>query len=198
MFISFIVVAILLRMAYDIRIFILILAIVLLGFAEAFWLLSHPTNPNEDTLSDDKFLFGNVEKSLENIFYAMINGFSSSIEFLDLPRLGFALVILFSLIVTILMLNLLIALMTKSFDEVKEHCEAQWRYEQATIMLEEDYRMQSLCPPYVHLLRQKRNLNAASGHLSENQLLKNEVVSLNAKVDALLSAMDALVIARPA
>lgn len=177
-------------MAYDIRFFIFILVVVLAGFAEAFWILSHHSSKSEDdNYDDDKYQYASVEESIKNIFYSMISGFSSATSFRYLPRLGFTLVLLFSFIVTILMLNLLIALMTKTFDKIKEHNEAQWGYEQATIMLEEDYRMKSTCPPYVHILRQKHAPPMEPG-TKDLEHLKDEMRNLQIKMDSVLSALE--------
>lgn len=153
-----------LKMAYDIRYFVFILGVVLVGFAQAFWLLSYNSVNQNNSLNDDKIAYNSVPKALQNIFYAMINGFSNSTDFLYLPSLGFIYVVIFSLIVTILMLNLLIAIMTSAYDQISQVSKAHWRHEQATIMIEE-INIFPICPPYVHILRKEHRADKDSHSL---------------------------------
>jgi WD40 repeat protein len=121
-------VAMVLRIAYDIRYFVLILALVLTGFAQAFWLISH-----HDAALD----FGTLEGAFMNSYLYMLGNFSGDFSGTLNPSLGQFLLAMFMFFMAILMLNLLIALMGETFSSVSEKKLPQWRWEQAVIILEE-------------------------------------------------------------
>jgi hypothetical protein len=122
-----------LRIMSDIRDFIFILAVVLTGFALAFWLLSYP---------DYNLAFGTVEQAFLNVFLYML-GQNLSADFTDTasPELATLLLVMFMMFMMILMLNLLIALMGNSYSIVQEKGLAEWRFAQAQMILEQSYLM---------------------------------------------------------
>jgi hypothetical protein len=134
-------------MAYQIRFFLLILALVMMGYAQAFWILSS-VNIN--------IAFGTLSQTLLNTYYLMLTNLPANedVDSSHNPTMLYTLIIIFTLIVTILMLNLLIAIMSDAYGKIRDNGLAQWRYEQATIILEEN-RSAPNGPyqPYVHVLR---------------------------------------------
>lgn len=116
------------RIAVDIRFFLLVLLLVLLGFSEAFWLLS----------SMNKSLqFGTIANSLLNTFLFMLGGSNADFEGTASPVIATILLVMFLMFMTILMLNLLIALMGQTFSRVSENGLGFWRLELASTLLEQ-------------------------------------------------------------
>lgn len=112
------------RIAYDIRYVALVLAIVILGFAQSFWILS---------FQDPTLQFGVFKLALLNLFDFMLGNFNSDFSGTAAPNLAVILYVFFMFIVTILILNLIIALMGESFAKVNANGIAQWRLEQVVI-----------------------------------------------------------------
>jgi hypothetical protein len=122
-----------LRIMFDIKFFLFILAVVLTGFALAFWMLSYP---------DAHLPFGTIPAAFINTFMYMLGqGISADFGHTSSPQLGVFLLVLFMLFMMILMLNLLIALMGNSFEAVHSKGIAQWRLEQASMMLEQRFTL---------------------------------------------------------
>jgi len=121
-------VSMIMKIANDMKVLITIVMIVLVGFSQAFWVIS----------SVDRDLpFGTIENSLLNSYVFMLGGFDpSAFEGSPLNRFAIALSCLYMLIVWILLLNLLIALMGDSYGAVREKGLAQWKLEQAQIVTE--------------------------------------------------------------
>jgi len=141
------------RIAYDIRFFIVILGLVLAGFSLAFWLISYPGGGQVG--DNDDSMFDNVNKSLLNTFYLMLGMFNPDMSSTVSQELGYVLVILFSLFIIILMLNLLIALMNDSYGKIQKNYIAQWRYEQTRVILDEvdQFYVDTTIPSYIHVLQ---------------------------------------------
>eukprot|EP00388_Colpodella_angusta_P035216 GDKK01035312.1.p1 GENE.GDKK01035312.1~~GDKK01035312.1.p1 ORF type:complete len:290 (+),score=62.54 GDKK01035312.1:100-870(+) len=121
-------VSMIMKIANDMKVLITIVMIVLVGFSQAFWVIS----------SVDRDLpFGTIENSLLNSYVFMLGGFDpSAFEGSPLNRFAIALSCFYMLIVSILLLNLLIALMGDSYGAVREKGLAQWKLEQAQIVTE--------------------------------------------------------------
>jgi transient receptor potential cation channel subfamily V member 6 len=98
------------------------------GFSQAFFVISS---------SDPSSPFGTFRSSLLNSFVFMLGNFDPS-AFEGNVLHGFAVFLscVYMLIVSILLLNLLIALMGDSYAEVKGKGMAQWKLEQANIITE--------------------------------------------------------------
>jgi hypothetical protein len=122
------------RIAEDIRFFILVLLLVLLGFSQAFWLLS-----SRDPTSQ----FGTVPNALLTAFVFMLNSFNTDFDGTASPQIATILLVLYQLFMAILMLNLLIALMGESFSQVSANGLGFWRKELASTILEQRH----LLPP---------------------------------------------------
>jgi hypothetical protein len=136
-----------LQITQDIGYFLVILASTLCAFSQAFWILSS---------SNISLLFGSsIQNAYIYSFMFMMgqnvdpNVFQDSASF----PLCMALLILFMLFMVVLMLNLLIALMSDSYATVTEKGLAQWRWEQASIILEDTNTQNEKVPPYLHVLQ---------------------------------------------
>lgn len=122
-----------LRIMTDIKYFLFILAVVLTGFALAFWTISYP---------DDQLPFGTIPMAFITTFLYMLGQeISADFGHTASPNLGVFLLVLFMLFMMILMLNLLIALMGSTFKAVQNKGLAQWRLEQASMMLEQRFTL---------------------------------------------------------
>ena len=133
MFCFFYIVTMILRIMSDIKYFLFILAIVLTGFALAFWTISYP---------NASLPFGTIPSSfIESFLYMLGQDIDAKFTNTSSPQLGVFLVVMFMLFMMILMLNLLIALMGNSFQVIQNKGVAQWRIEQACMMLEQRFSL---------------------------------------------------------
>ena len=125
---------------------IVVVVIVLCGFSQAFWIVSQ---------DDSSLPFGSIGGSLLNSFVFMLGGFDpTAFNGLSLAPFAIAMSCLYMLIVSILLLNLLIALMGDSYGSVREKGLAQWKLEQAQIITEMKSSMSDEnrnCTSTVHL-----------------------------------------------
>lgn len=103
------------RICRDMQALMFVVFLVILGFSQAFWLLS--TRPPElDDSSDTIYQFSTIRGSLIGSFTFMLGGYDAT-NFSGLEMEGFVVLLsaLYMLIVSILLLNLLIALMGDSY-----------------------------------------------------------------------------------
>lgn len=121
-------VSMILRIAKDMKAFLLVLAIVIVGFSQAFWLLSNRMEGLD---------FSSIDKSYVSAFSYMLGNFDpDGFDGASLESWGIFLSCIYMLIGSILLLNLLIALMGDSYSDVKAKGLAQWRLEQAQLIIE--------------------------------------------------------------
>ena len=154
-------VSMLIKISQDIFSFLIILCAILLGFSQAFWLLSHgATTELFDTIQNSymftyMYMLGKILfiyndyfllVILQFYYYIIHIGMADPTSFDDshLPYLCYFFLAVFLLFVMILMLNLLIALMSDSYGEVRERGKAQWRFEQAKIIVEVFHKFHSI------------------------------------------------------
>lgn len=151
------VVAMILRISYDIRYFLVVLFAVIAGFAQAFWLLSN---------FDESLLFGTVKGSLYSIFFFMLGQGLDLDSLTDtiIPSFAQFLLVVFLVLVMLLMLNLLIALMGDSYSEMRALGLAAWRKEQASIAC--DQAFSSSASAAASALNSSAGNNAAPVYLS--------------------------------
>lgn len=107
--------------------FLGVLFMVLIGFTSAFYLLSQ----NDETLP-----FGTVAGGFLNAFDYILGNFSSDFSGTTNPSFATVLFILYMLFALVVMFNLLIAIMSNAYTEVQQKGLSQWRFEQATIIIE--------------------------------------------------------------
>lgn len=142
----FFIVAVILRIVYDIRYYLVVLFCVLAGFAQGFWMLSN-VDPNGD--------FGNVSSSLYHAFLTMLGSMTPEFESSLNKSFSIVLLCVFMMTMIIVMLNILIALMGDTFSEVRAKGLALWRREQATIVFDEVFYLHSATQfkSYIHVLK---------------------------------------------
>ena len=156
-----IVVSMIVRIAWDIRYFCTVLFLTIIGFSQAFWLLS-----NNDLTST----FGTVQGSFLNTFLYMLGGFDNDFGSTVNPGLAIAILVFFLFFMAILMLNLLIALMGQSFSEVQANGLGQWRLELASTLVDMGYLMSNdqLYPKQCSLYVMKYTSNLAMKDILES------------------------------
>jgi hypothetical protein len=121
-------VSMILRISKDVRYLMFVVLIVCVGFSQAFWIVSR---------SDKSLPFSTYEGSVLYSFTFLLGNFDPSLfEGVPLYRFAIAMSSIYMIIVSILLLNLLIALMGDSYGSVKEKGLAQWKLEQAQIITE--------------------------------------------------------------
>ena len=105
-----------------------IIALVIIGFSQAFWLLSEV---------DSDLPFSSIQDSFLNSYSFMLGGYDPT-AFDGAPLQAWAtfLSVVFMLVMNLLLLNLLIALMGNSYTVVQEKGNAQWRLEQTQVVLD--------------------------------------------------------------
>jgi hypothetical protein len=133
----------------DIRYVIVILGAILCGFAQAFWLVSHSYN-------DDQF--GTVSESFLTSFLFMLGQGTNADWTSNTVSKPFStiLLVIFVTFMSILLLNMLIAQMGDSFGIVRGKGPGQWRFEQASILLEQWFLINkevNNAPPFLHVLQ---------------------------------------------
>lgn len=128
-------IAMVISIAYDIRYYILILFIVLCGFSQAFFLLSYL--PITDNTAPPMF-FSTVQQSFLYTYVFMLGSVNLPVQFASemTTQFGTVLFIIFTIFMGILMFNLLIALMSDTYQRIQNEGLGRWRYEQASIILD--------------------------------------------------------------
>eukprot|EP01038_Epipyxis_sp_PR26KG_P005462 gene5462-7563_t len=166
-------VSIILQISNDIKFIVLVLAIVLAGFAQAFWLLTAPN-------SNPEALFGTITQSFLNCFLYML-GQNISVDFTDYtvsPQFSTLLLVVFVVFMMILMLNMLIAQMGDSYSKVRSLGLAQWRMEQAQIMLDQRFNLREeriLAKPFLHVLSYSTNL-PPNNIINNMKIFKDDII----------------------
>lgn len=149
--IFYFIVSMMVRIAFDIRYFIVVLCIMITGFTTSLWMISSPISG---------LPFSTIKNGFLNSFFAMLGyynaeDFSGTIS----PELAAFLLVFFLSFMSILMFNLLIALMVESQRRVGAKALAYWRLEQATIILEEHWvsATRAQTPDSLHILKLETN-----------------------------------------
>merc|ERR1711916_194314 len=145
-----------LRTVVDTRLFFGILFVVLVGFANAFYLVYRRTTVEwlslgAALLSSYRMMFGDYETA---VFADENEMFPRATE----QAVFTVLFVLFLLVVVIILMNLLIAILSDTYTKVQENAENEWRLEQAKVIVEiETYflrgrQLATLFPRWVQVL----------------------------------------------
>ena len=152
-------ISMILKISMDIRFFLLILTFVLIGFSQAFWLLNN----------DGNNIFSGIGRSFLSTYLFMLGNFDETVFDSGIaPKESYILLCLFLLFMTILMLNLLIALMGDTFERVKAQDRAYWRYEQAKIILENANSWENKIASYMYVLRNDEQTDENISYVEED------------------------------
>jgi hypothetical protein len=153
----------------DIQSFLLIGLIVLVGFGFAFYVLFQTS---DSYLNDSHVMaYSNLGWSLVSTFNMGVMGdFDTDMFHLqEYETMLLALFLLLVSMVSIVMLNLLIALMGSTYERATEQSAAASRYERACILLELEATMvgadrvnPSYFPKFLHVLREKQRVDPAT------------------------------------
>lgn len=186
-----------LRIMQDIQYFVLILGIVLTGFAMAFWIISYP-NALLAAEPGTAEAFATIENAFYSAYLYML-GQNMVFDFnaMASPQLGVVLVVMFMFFMMILMLNLLIALMGNSYSKVQEKGLAEWRLGQASMILEQSYMMSTRTKKIhenftsIHVLKyttllpdEEKQVEVTDAQLSAlKTLLETKLAALEKKID---------------
>lgn len=193
---------------HDIREFILIIALFILGFGFAFFVLFNES---------DAFNGEDVKYAYQNLAYALLSTFNMGVmgDFsMDMFHNQEHEVLLLGLfvtnvaIITVIMLNMLIALMSSTYERATEHSAAASKYQRAEILLDIESTMSTrqrrdpaYFPRYLHVLKEKPSASQSiSYRTGDTELQQHDPIpghsssSLrsipgNASVDNLLAKM---------
>ncbi|CAL8463282.1 g2816 [Coccomyxa elongata] len=194
----------------DVKWFLVFLVITMWGFACAFHVLYRSDQ-------DDAPEFSTLWRSLYTVFAAAVGEFESDtyIQHHN-PRLTVPLLVLYLFVVTVIMLNLLIALLTNAQEKMTENAGLRAVVSKAQIIDELENTLPGWLkrqggnrwyPYYIHMLKlapaQRGELSAEALWAEHGDLLDSSeevrirVRALEAKIDALQASIDALVSALP-
>ena len=113
----------------------------------------------------------------------MMGNFETQIDGSLLPSLTTFIIILFILFMIILMLNLLIALMGNTFNIISEKGLAQWRKEQITILLDEEFlisrKERIQLPSYLFILMYTIDYENSIEHFINEKNEDNTTITTN-------------------
>jgi hypothetical protein len=157
-------------------------------------------------LSEDPTLpFGTLDNAALNSFGYMLGGFDVDFGGTISPFLMSVIFVIFETIVTILLLNLLIALMGDTYQSVSQNGLAQWRFEQCTVVFDQGFQLEQskkqdddVFPKTIHLLKRVSDMeeiitddkneyeNIIKKLRNEINLLKNKTKSIDLKLDNIL------------
>lgn len=133
-------------------------------FALAFYL---GANKPEDEDAFDPF--SSLLMSVLSVFRGALGDFDASILYAsNVPWLNFVLYAIFLLTISVVLLNLLIAMMSDTYEMVKEDEKAEFLLERGRICLEYEHMLSGLLPtpgPWMHILRPSSFKEGA--HLTE-------------------------------
>ncbi|KAG2434853.1 hypothetical protein HXX76_007738 [Chlamydomonas incerta] len=152
----------LLRIVANLRFFILILVVLVLTFSFAFWqIMSIDLAPSEDHRDGKDFdTLGNA--IVQAYALGVIGQMNGSIgeDFAWRPWVQ-VLALTYTFLVTVILLNLLVAVMSDTYSVVKEHARSEWLLLRAKLILEIESSLpdgffkdtQRSCPRWLHCLK---------------------------------------------
>jgi hypothetical protein len=117
------------KIATDMKAFVVVLFITLVGFAQGFWVVTYGMGTHSDFGNADSALIKTYDFALGNVDFTEFAG-------TQIEAFAIALSAFYMLAMAILLLNLLIALMSDSYSAVQARGLAQWRLEQSQLMIE--------------------------------------------------------------
>lgn len=167
-----------------------IIALVIIGFSQAFWLLSEV---------DSDLPFAQIQNSFLNSYSFMLGGYDpEAFDGATLQVWATFLSVIFMLVMNLLLLNLLIALMGNSYSVVQEKGNAQWRLEQTQVVLDHASQLPEGVKTHsmVHVRQRTEVLKRIrdereSRSSSDIESMKNMIQALEGKLEASLQLLHA-------
>ncbi|KXZ41388.1 hypothetical protein GPECTOR_500g462 [Gonium pectorale] len=214
----------LLRVLLDIRFFLVILGIILGSFCHALFLLFYGTAmlplPPPDgasdlataaygdalsqcvTYGDD---YGNYVRAMMTAYRMLLGDYDfAALSSSRFYGVGWVLFVAFTFLVTIIGLNLLIAVMSDSYAVVKEHARAGWLLERARIIVEVEQSVPRSWlerPPYkvrwLHVLTHTEDMDgehellAAVTKVIARQALNTDIIKARSEISEQVAALEA-------
>jgi hypothetical protein len=128
--------------------------------------------------------FGTASQAMLSSFDYMLGNFNLQFEGSVAPTLSLCLVIVFVIFMIVLMFNLLIALMGNTFAYVSSKGLAQWRREQASIMVDEQFMRDAnlTVPPCLFVLMYTTDFEAYDETRRKQDAAGTERTALNSVV----------------
>jgi len=162
--------------------FMLILLFIMSGFAMAFYTLL-----KADTCKAGHPDFKNFLASLISVSMMIYGQFDMGPDGVDIQQNGVAIVFfeLVMIICVVLLLNLLIAILSESYEEVKSTADEETMFELANIVIElerENRYCVELCPRYVHVLKADADDGISDRSLKIEKALKTIQEEINAVI----------------
>ncbi|KXZ52083.1 hypothetical protein GPECTOR_10g1106 [Gonium pectorale] len=172
-------VQIILRIVVDLRYFLLIVAVTLVTYALAFRqvMVYFEQVAGEEGISEDfRSSFSGFPASLLTVYYFMTIGISSYAQ--GSARFVWYLHVLlgsFSFLVSIIMLNLIIAIMSDTYTVVQQHARSEWLLLKARLVAEIESELPGsffedldrCCPRWLHVVNLKRSSGPGAASLLE-------------------------------
>ena len=159
---------------WDIKYYILMILLILFAFSQTLFILSY-NNPNSD--------FFTVDYALLHTYQYMTSppaepsfGIETNVSIIVFVTC------LFTFITTIILLNLLISIMSHSYEQIQEIAEITYRNQVCQILLEQFRFSTPYVPPFLHYLKREVDVleeGEEKKNLNSNQLL----TALDKKVD---------------
>lgn len=164
--------------------FLVVLALVVLGFAFAFWITANGVAPSSP--------FSTLDGTLVITFAYMMGQFDAT-DFQDINVNQFArfMYVLFMVVSSIILLNLLIAIMGDIYSSVEKNALAQFRWEQCNVIIANMFNIEKKVqaksfnePLTVHVLKVKNPLD------DENTTPSNDEMGAQVEPDFAASSSD--------
>ncbi|KAG2434963.1 hypothetical protein HYH02_012159 [Chlamydomonas schloesseri] len=168
----------LLRIVANLRFFILILVVLVLTFSFAFWqIMSIDLAPNEDHRDGKDFdTLGNtiVQAYALGVIGQMNGNIGENFSWRPWVQV---LALTYTFLVTVILLNLLVAVMSDTYSVVKEHARSEWLLLRAKLILEIESSLPDAffkdtsrsCPRWLHCLK----VDSTGGRRGDESLIES-------------------------
>jgi len=166
-------IAMILAICQDISLFLAILALVITGFAFAFWVLHYHL---DDTLESYPDYF-HIDTSFLTVFSNMLQGGGefNTFEGSSVPILSTFLGVVFSVFMSIVMMNLLIAKMGNKYNEINSKATETWGLERTGVIID----LYCMCPPLIKKYVRSRIKPSVHVALRTSNLMESKVKEEN-------------------
>lgn len=150
---------------WDIRYYLIFIALIIFGFSQAMYLVAYG-----ESSADDGLGFGTPGGSLAQTFVLFVGnpsfppnyGGSSQSSYFSNNAFPIFLEIMMVTIGSILMLNLLIAIMSNTYNRIKKHDESEWLKQLCITISNQKYLFPYKPDKFIHFLRRKIDVDRES------------------------------------